>query len=521
MNSQQSKLETKYQIKNKENKQNRNKSKGENNMKKTAKIHIIKTRIMAALLAVVMMFSVFTFNSTKASAGEINPYETAETVEKYYEAAKSLVNRISDKDIEKFKKVGIQTVVQALAEFVPGGKTMGPAVSEFLGSSLLAKQTSLDDVNENINGLYDKIEQFEKNMKEELGNVINISNFDYSIFADFNSEIKRINESIKLTKGNPDIKEQFLIIGAQIGKDLEWKKGSSPFVAFTSVSDKINCSNIMNNRNLFESVYFYFRQRCMFNGEAIDLSREILDKILENYMAGYSVLMECLTAQLMVNAFENKEGLDPYYLDNISTNVPEIMKTIDELNSVVLGVAKNGQLDKTGTVSEKYDNIVNKNRMIFINKNKCDVELWGHIVRTNHGKLYNHEDQAVGAFNSIVLGDGHLNGSQIKDLADYAKEKGMTIRELLKANDFYTDDLPQGTNLVTSEAYDDLGAVDFLTGVVGSVHLHGLYKGINIDDKNPAEKEVRMWNCGCNGYFWGESWDFAEPGNAAVINTFD
>ena len=69
---------------------------------------------------------------------------------------------------------------------------------------------------------------------------------------------------------------------------------------------------------------------------------------------------------------------------------------------------------------------------------------------------------------------------------------------------------------MTEKAYDDLGVRDFLSGIVGSVHLHGLYKGINVDEKNPGEKEVRMWNHGCNGYC-SETWDFAEAGNAATI----
>ena len=482
------------------------------------RINTFKVKLMAALLSMVMMFSVFSVNVTKASAAQFDPYETAKDIEDYYKAAENLINRITDSDIEKMKKVGIQTFVAALGEFVPGGKTMGPIMSEFLGASLLGKQTSLDDINDNINGLYDRIDQFEKDMKEELGNVISVQNFDYSIFTNFNSEIKRINNAIKLAKANSSVKQQLAIIGAQIGKDLDWKKGSSPLVAFTSVTDKLNSANILNNRDLFMSVYEYFKQRCMFNGEAIDKSKAVLDKIMENYMAGYSVLIECLTAQLMVNAMENKDGIDQYYLDNISTNVPEILQTIDELNSVVLGVARNGHFDKTGTIYEKYTNVINMSRMLFINKGKSSKLLWGDLDVTNHCDLWSHdEDMAVGSFNSEVFRVSCLSGDEIKDLASYAKEKGMTIRELLNANGVYTDNVPKNTNLATSKAYDDLGPVDFLTGIVGSVHLHGLYKGINIDEKNPSEKEIRMWNHGCNGYCFAETWDFAESGYAAII----
>ena len=491
--------------------------------KMTSKINTIKGKLTVALLTLAMMFSMFSFGATKVSAAqiEINPYETAQTMIEYYEAVENLVNRISNDDIEKMKKVGIQTLVAALGEFVPGGKTMGPAISEFLGASMLSHQTSLDDVNDNINGLYDRINQFEEDMKKELGNVISINNFDYSIFTNFNSEIKRINDAIQLAKANPNIKQQIAIIGAQIGKDLEWKKGSSPLVGFTSVTDKINSSNILDGKDLFMAVYKYFAQRCMFSGEAIDKAKVVLDKIMENYAAGYSVLLECLTAQLMVNAFENKDGIDPYYLDNISTNVSEIMQTIDNLNKDFLGKAKNGSVDKSGTVSEKYYNIVNKNRMIFIDKDRTEKYLWGDVDVIDHNELWsNNEDQAVGSFNQLVWSGRCLAGDQIKHLAEYAKEKGMTIRELFNANGIYTDNMPKNTNLATSKAYDDLGPVDFLSGIVGSVHLHGLYKGINIDEKNPSEKEIRMWNHGCNGYCIS-TWDYAEPGYAATIGYLD
>ena len=71
-------------------------------------------------------------------------------------------------------------------------------------------------------------------------------------------------------------------------------------------------------------------------------------------------------------------------------------------------------------------------------------------------------------------------------------------------------------NLATSRGYDDFGVIDFLSAAFGSVHLHGLYKGINIDEKDPSEKEVIMWNHGLNGYGY-DIWDCPEPGNAATI----
>ncbi len=527
--------------------------KGAITMKKTG----IRTKIIAALLAAVTMCSVGTAMSASAmtvNAASIDTTTISQELEEYGDAAKNLLNRITDKDLEKMKQVGISTLLAGIAEFVPGGKTLNPALQALTGAAFGNKQMSLEDIDKRIDELYSRIDQFEKDMQNELKNILSIENFDYSVFTPFNSEIQGIINAIKTAKTskNYTTKQKLAIIAAQIDRDIEWKKGNSPFVGFTSVSKKLNNANLVDGNDMFTTIYNSFKQRSMFSGEAIDKAKVVMDGIMQNYMAGYTVLMECLSAQLMVNTLENKDGIDSYYLDHISTNTDEILAKIDELNKTVLGetivrkeISKDEsniiryeerrigafrymapvygdktvdvyELDSKNTVSAKYNNIINTSRRIFVNKGKANKEI-RYIDVTNHGSLYSkNEDQAVGSFNSMVLSGSYLSGGDIKDLAAYAKSKGQTIRQLLNANGFDTSSLPQNTYLVTAKAYDDLGVVDFLSGIVGSVHLHGLYKGINVDEKNPGEKEVRMWNHGCNGYC-SETWDFAEAGNAATI----
>lgn len=531
--------------------------KGAITMKKTN----LRTKLVAAVLAAVTMCSVGTAamsaSALKVNAASCDTAKLVQVIDEMGDAAKRLLNRITDKDLEKIKQVGIQTLLAGIAEFVPGGKTLNPALQMILGSAFGNKQMTLEDIDSRIDELYSRIDQFEKDMQNELKNILSIENFDYSVFTPFNSEIQGIISAIKTVKKskNYTTKQKLAIIAAQIDRDIEWKKGNSPFVGFTSVSKKLNNATLVDGNDMFTTIYNYFKQRSMFSGEAIDKSKAVMDGIMQNYLAGYTILIECLSAQLMVNALENKDGIDSYYLDHISTNVDEIQAKIDELNRTVLGetnlrkeisndysniigykIVKLGVLDyvvpvygdKTvdvydidnkNTVSAKYNNILNINRNIFVNKGKANKRII-NINVTNHGSLWSSkEDQAVGSFNRIVLSGSFLSGDQLKDLANYAREKGQTIRELLNANGFDTSSLPENTNLATSKAYDDLGVVDFLSGIVGSVHLHGLYKGINIDEKNPVEKEVRMWNHGCNGY--GASvWDFAEPGYAAAIQVY-
>ena len=324
-------------------------------MKKTIKTNTIKTKVMAAVLAAVTMASAGAMIPTSVCAADFSTTEIVSTASEFKDAAESLLNRISDKDLEKLKNVGISTLLAGFAEFVPGGKTLNPALQAVLGSAFGNKQMTLEDIDKNIEGLYGRIDQFEKDMQNELKNILSIENFDYSVFTPYNSEIEGIVNAIKTAKNSKTYttKQKLAIIAAQIDSDIEWKKGNSPFVGFTSVSKKLNNANLVDGNDMFTTIYNYFKQRSMFSGEAVDKSKVVMDNIMKNYMAGYTVLMECLTAQIMVNALESTDGIDSYYLNHISTNTDEILAKIDELNKVVMGettVRKEISRDKSNII---------------------------------------------------------------------------------------------------------------------------------------------------------------------------
>ena len=191
-------------------------------MKKTG----IRTKIIAAVLAAVTMCSVGTAMSASAmtvSAASIDRTVLSEELEEYGDAAKSLLDRISDKDLEKIKQVGISTLLAGIAEFVPGGKTLNPALQALTGAAFGNKQMSLEDIDKRIDELYSRIDQFEKDMQNELKNILSIENFDYSVFTPFNSEIQGIINAIKTAKTsrNYTTKQKLAIIAAQIDRDIE------------------------------------------------------------------------------------------------------------------------------------------------------------------------------------------------------------------------------------------------------------------------------------------------------------
>ena len=73
---------------------------------------------------------------------------------------------------------------------MPGGKLITPALKVIAGNAFGDKELSLSEIEENIDGLYDRIDRFEKDLQNELKNIISIENFDYSMFTPYNSEIE-------------------------------------------------------------------------------------------------------------------------------------------------------------------------------------------------------------------------------------------------------------------------------------------------------------------------------------------
>lgn len=146
--------------------------KGAITMKKTG----IRTKIIAAVLAAVTICSVgtmaFSASAMTVNAASIDTTTISQELEEYGDAAKNLLNRITDKDLEKMKQVGISTLLAGIAEFVPGGKTLNPALQAVLGSAFGNKQMTLEDIDGRIDELFDRIEQFEKDMKNELKNIL-------------------------------------------------------------------------------------------------------------------------------------------------------------------------------------------------------------------------------------------------------------------------------------------------------------------------------------------------------------
>lgn len=463
----------------------------------------IKTRIIAALLSAIASCSVITGSVTASVCA-------AATTQAQTQDGQQNMSRI-EKDLRRLKDGGLDASVKLLEENVPGGALLTPFIKEIIGDLYEKKEesASLDSLSNDINKIYDQIKAFEDNMKQELSHVIDTKVFSYTAFHPLNSVIAGMNNDLRAIKnGNYTEMQKLGKIAALVGSNSDWNKDNHAFVKFTTVTNELNNANFLGKETMFQTIYNYFKTRCMLSGEAYDLAKPIADKIMKNYMAAYAVVMESLTAQLRLADMKDKSGVDAEDLRNVCSDKQMILTRINYLNNQVFGsvkgTGKEAKLDNSNTVGKKYEDVFNKktfDRLVIINKGADEHKLAKAVSFDHHQIKANTAGQARNIFNYWVNEVGKpMSGDTVRALAAYAASKNMTIREFLTGYGFDLNHVPKNARLVTctATADDEISVKNIFSAFTGRVYCHANYKGIDIDAKNAGEKEYRLWNSGGN-----------------------
>ena len=137
----------------------------------------------------------------------------------------------------------------------------------------------------------------------------------------------------------------------------------------------------------------------MFSGEVIDAVTPYLVRQMTTYIRAYGAINEVLDARQITEGMESA-------------------KTSRE------------RLDQSmEAVMKRYEEFYRTDRDVFIDKGRCSIRLKKQLlVKENYGKTfdYNH----IPATPSFMK-ENPLNAQQVKDLAEYAAQKGKTIFEYL------------------------------------------------------------------------------------------
>ena len=456
--------------------------------------------------------------------------------------------------------MGTDTLFKALEELVPGGKFLSPYVKLFANDLMgKGKSLSLDDINNRINELFSKVDALNADLRDSIVNSTAIQNFDTFQFKTFNAQIKEIIGQIQIIR-KLDISEEnkFARIAALINNSSAWAESNNVFVTFSSLTQTLNRASLIKSGDIFTIIYKHFAKSSMFSGEAVDKARAAVDLIMTDYVAGYFALLQCLAAQSKVCNMtdEQKSTIDNKYLSRITDMQALINDKIEDLTDEVIG-KKVEETKKTRYIARyeykqsqfggyerkpvykyreekvvKYDDsgirgrynaFVNTPRNILINEDTAAAAIGKTLTCADtydlaETNVFIGVDEVARRFNNRIGAKQAITGDQIKAMAAYAAANGLTIREYLDRNGFDTDRLPAHTIAASSDACDDTLTVrTFAAGLVGSMMTHTMIKGFDIDEKNPAEKEIIIWNTGIHTCAF-EGWSFGEHHNVAIFN---
>ena len=436
------------------------------------------------------------------------------------------------------KDFSFEGSIIAVQEMLPYGKVYAPIYKRALAQAYGRKDMTLEDINQNVNGLYSKIDQASRELKGEIQGTVPISNFDCGFFTPLNSQIKSIASSIQRIREDDKLTpvEKLVMIASKIGRENEWNDNSNVLQTMANVTAKLNDSSLVRDQNMFQCIYNYHVKDRMFSSEAKADARPVVDNIMKHYMSAYSVLIDVLAAQYKVNDLIKEVGIeevrkqvDSYYLDRVSTSSSEIFAKINELTEAVFGgnldsSSEDGEGVSEDSVYGKYIAFQNISENIFVNKGKCNIKLnrddpvsCRHTTKEWLESKGIWEDRKIAQENFNKYFDevrSPISADHLKDLAAYACAKNTTIRQVLTGAGFNVSKIPGNATFVSSKADNDWNIGDVFTQMVGSNVQHVFIKGYNIDEKNPTEKKFNIWEEGRHGYFV-DCWSF--PGNVDAI----
>ena len=485
------------------------------NIKSTGRIK----RTLASLLAAAMLMT--TAASIAASADNTQAVTSMSTTQALQQK----------KEQEKFEDLGVETLLGALQDFVPGGFTITPMIKTF-ANSLLGKgdELTLDDVNFKLDDLFSKIDKLNDDLRDSMENITALQNFDTFDLKTFNSQIREILSQIQtIRKLNISDDEKYARIAALINNSSSWAESASVFVTFSSLTQSLNRASLTKKGDIFTIIYDHFAKSEMFSGAALDKAKPVADLIMADYFSGYYALIQCLSAQAKVCNMpaERKSNIDHKYLSRITDKQEFITNKVEEITKAVFG--EKAQNASSEGIKQKYENFVNTDRMIFVNKGTCNIRLSKELTVTDHSDVPDIDpdrdnvtrdtpiEKSTSYFNDNIATKMGLDGDKVKAIADFINGKGISMRRFLKNSGFNVDDIPQNANMLTGSAYNDILSAKHATVLFGSIMYHTYYKGINIDSADTSEKEITLYNTGCHALGL-KAWSFIEGGNVVTFN---
>ena len=473
----------------------------------------VKTKVIAATLSAITVLSAGAMATTTAFAAETHLSAGTKVTD---ELKVSL-----DRDLKYATSITSATILKVLDGATKYGKYFAPALGGLLDAFIEKPEERIEkkltEISDKVDKIFDKIDASEASIKAELTNDLGVQSF-YNTFVKFKSQTETMNKKIKeIYASKLSNAEKVAKIGSLTGKSNEWRARFEDVLV--ELNSLIKKPTLTKNGNVFELTYNHYTNSVMFSGEALDKSKPVCDYITQVYSAGCATLVESLSAQLYYNNLTNetKNTVNTEISGNICTSTADIENEIKIVSQHLVD-----KDNPNNTVKGMCDKLFTTCRTIFVNKGHDNRELNKVLARHDHtdnpdadGNFNEHMGHNSAVNFNDKLDYCSLQFDKVKAIANYAKQKGMTIRELLNKTGFDTSNLPKNTNMVTKWAFND--SVTPFSVIAYYNYQKAYYNGINIDDKGANEKKIQIVDCGINGWKH-EWWNYMIGGNACVFH---
>lgn len=553
------------------------KNKEETTMTKTTKTNGRFKRMIASMLAAVMVMTTAATIGASANTDAVVNMNTRTAISRSASTSFTEDTKITvDEDTKMIVDLTSKTLFTFINECTPYGKFVTPALETLLGSFIDTPedptQKKLDEINDKLDRLFDKVDEAESSLKGFFCNELGVQSF-YDDLINFKADAESINDTIQKTfKDNTLTNAQKLAkISEMIGSKTEWRTNFEKDLRV--LNSKLAKPSVTADGNIFELVYNHYCKDVMFSGEALDKAKPAFDFIMETYTASCTAIIEGLSAQRYLNeklTDEEKASVQGY-MNHICTSVKDIDEEIKFVSEKLTGViikenetkevlryrrydtgelipedwpvenwivggegrvycAYTGKgsikvypmwikvsaatIDESATVKKMYDNMLGKSRQIIVEHGHTNAAVKAGLT------LHDHEN------------DNWADGSCHKNMGTHSADNlnaglcetnmftGETVRRLAK---YAADKGMTVRELLNANGFDTSyipenanlitekawGKRD--TTFWGQEYERAWYKGINIDKKGATETKVQFMDAGYDP--WKELGDgFVEVG---------
>ena len=347
-----------------------------------------------------------------------------------------------------------------LAEQVPvaGGllkSVVGKLFDKFMTKKPEEQQMTINELNKSIQEYKSQLEAaMGKNTKQIENDILCVSEVQsfYNEFTKFMSMVEDYADSIDdISRSNISEEAKTLKVAKLIGNAEDWtNSASSVFMTYNTSRNLLQKCGLLSEHDIFTAIYDYYAGRSMFSGEAKMQAQRAVEYIRSQYIYAYSILTECLTAQLEVLNTEDTSVFPQNEYTRFSSNVEDITYRMDRLLSDIFGTMEGDAIIEDGeivgytnvtltdntSIEGSYDKFTKIYDFTFINKQTLDKggkKLSPNMLIKVWSDGYDGRD-----IESLTANAG-LSEQDFKDLVKHAQEKGLSLFDYLETVGFKFD----------------------------------------------------------------------------------